>query len=70
MYGTLKKISHHIVFGGIIKEHQALSLRQKLKLPYAFKISFVIKFCYFFCLLLFLFACVCEENDSHGKKIA
>lgn len=45
-----QRISHHIVFGGMIKEPQAFSVSQKLEVPYAFQFSFVC--CYFFMFLL------------------
>lgn len=50
------KLSHHIVFGAMIKEPQVFSLSTKIEVPYAFKISFVVLFCYF--LKMFLLVCV------------
>lgn len=60
------KLSHHIVFGGMIKTPQAFSLSKGIEVPYAFKISFVVMLLLFF----YVFACLCEENEFPRKKTA
>lgn len=59
------KLSHHIVFGGMIKTPQAFSLSKGIEVPYAFKISFVVMLLLFF---MFLLVCV-RRMSSLGKKL-
>lgn len=57
-----EEISHHVLFGGTIKEYQAFPVSQKGRSAFCFFFFLVISFVCLF------FACyVCEESAYPGK---